>query len=85
MEKVRLTPSDGGETVELYVLEETRVAGEDYLLATDLEDGDGEAYILRDTSKDGDTEAVYEFVEDDEQLAALSEVFSEMLEDVDLV
>jgi len=84
MEKLKFNPSDGEGTVELYVLEQTRVAGVNYLLAADSKDGDGEAYILRDTSQDTEAEALYEFVEDDELLAALSKIFSQMLEDVEL-
>ena len=51
---------------------------------TDAEDGDGEALILKDLSEDGEQEAVYEIVEDDDELEALSVIFGEMLEDVDL-
>jgi hypothetical protein len=78
------SPQDGGE-VELYVLEQTRISGVNYLLAADAPDGDGEAYILKDVSQDGEAEAVYEFVEDDRELAAISDVFSQMLDDIALV
>ncbi len=78
------SPEDG-EALEFYVLEQTRIFGADYLLVTDAQDGDGDAYILKDTSSDGEEEAVYEFVEDDKELAALSDVFSQMLDDVALV
>ena len=65
-------------------LEQTRINGADYILVTDAEDGDGEALILKDLSEDGEQEAVYEIVEDDDELEALSVIFGEMLEDVDL-
>ena len=42
---------ENGEEVKLYVLEETKLNGESYLLASDTKDGDGECYLLRDTSK----------------------------------
>ena len=42
------------------------------------------AYILKDTSKAEDTEAVYEFVESEEELDAVSRIFAELLEDMDL-
>ena len=66
------------------MLEQTRINGADYILVTDSEDGDGEALILKDLSEDGEQEAVYEIVEDDDELEALSVIFGEMLEDVDL-
>ena len=40
---------------------------------------------MKDISKDGDEEASYEFVDSDQELSAVSGVFSEMLEDTDLV
>ena len=39
---------------------------------------------LKDLSGDGEEEAVYEIVEDDSELAAVSNVFQEMLDDVDI-
>jgi hypothetical protein len=83
--KITLTSPQDGKDVELFVLEQTRISGIDYLLVTDAPDGDGQAYILKDTSRDGEEEAVYEFVEDDSELAALSDVFSQMLDDIALV
>ena len=85
LSKITLTSPDDGQDVELYVLEQTRIFGSDYLLVTDAPDGDGEAYILKDTSRMGDEEAVYEFVGDDAELAAVSDVFSQMLDDIVLV
>ena len=70
-----------------YIIEETRVNGINYLLVTeseDEEDEEAEAYILKDTSKAEDTEAVYEFVESEEELDAVSRIFAELLEDMDL-
>ena len=84
MEKIVFQLPDSQETVDLFVLEQTRINGADYILVTDAEDGDGEALILKDLSEDGEQEAVYEIVEDDDELEALSVIFGEMLEDVDL-
>ena len=75
------------ESVDFYIIEETRVNGINYLLVTeseDEEDEEAEAYILKDTSKAEDTEAVYEFVESEEELDAVSRIFAELLEDMDL-
>ena len=84
MEKIGFQLLDSNETVDFFVLEQTRINGADYILVTDSEDGDGEALILKDLSQDGEQEAVYEIVEDDDELEALSVIFGEMLEDVDL-
>ena len=84
MEKIVFQLPDSQETVDFFVLEQTRINGADYILVTDAEDGDGEALILKDLSEDGEQEAVYELVDDDDELEALSVIFGEMLEDVDL-
>ncbi len=84
MEKIRFSP-DGGEAVDFYVLEQTRLGGRDYILVTDDVDGEeAEALILRDVSAPEEAEAVYEPVEDDQELDAVAEIFASMLEDVDL-
>lgn len=84
MEKISFRPSNTTETVSFYVLEETRIGGISYILVTDAEEGDAQAYILKDISEAEEEEAVYEIVEDDSELMAVSRVFDEMLEDVDL-
>ena len=83
MEKIVFTPA-GEEAVEVYVLEQTRLGGIDYILVTDSEEDDGEALILRDMSAPEEAEAVYEIVTDDEELNAVAAVFENMLEDIEL-
>lgn len=73
--------------VEFYVLEQTRLGGCDYILVTDSmdsEEEEGEALILKDISAPEDKEAIYEIVEDERELDAVAEIFSDMLEDIDL-
>lgn len=84
MEKIKFTFEDTNEEVEFFVLEQTRVSGHDYILVTDSEEDEAECLILKDTSKAEDTESLYEIVEDDVELAAVSKVFEELLEDVDI-
>ena len=70
MEKIGFCP-DGGEKVEFYVLEQTRLGGCDYILVTDSmdsEEEEGEALILKDISAPEDKEAIYEIVEDEREL-----------------
>lgn len=77
MEKIEFCP-DGGEKVEFYVLEQTRLGGCDYILVTDSmdsEEEEGEALILKDISAPEDKEAIYEIVEDERELDAVAEIF----------
>lgn len=83
-EKITFCP-DGDEPVDFFVLEQTKVAGVDYILVTDSEDGDGEALILEDLSRPEDTESIYAIVSDENKLEALAGIFEDLLEDVKLV
>ena len=83
LEKITFTP-EGEEPVSFYVLEQTSIGGKNYILVTDVEEGDGDALILKDMSEEGTEEAVYTIVEDDDELAAVAGVFENMLEDVKL-
>lgn len=76
-----------GEEIELYVLEETRINNMNYLLVTESDDESDEetvAYIMKDVSKSEEEEAVYEMVENDDELKYVSDIFEELLEDVDI-
>lgn len=83
--KITLTTEEG-DRVDFYVLEETRINGMSYLLVTDAADDDeeGECYILKDLSESDDADALYEFVEDDNEIDYLFKIFSELLEDADV-
>ena len=74
--------TDEGE-ITLFVIEQTRVNGGDYLLVSDTEEEEADCWILKDTSAADDAEAVYEEVTDDEELDALLSVFESLLEDTD--
>ncbi len=85
MEKITFTPDGAdGEAVDFYVLEQTRIGGVNYILVTEEEEGDGEALILKDLSSDGEAESIYAIVEDEKELAAIADVFSDMMDDVTL-
>ncbi|MDE5746578.1 MAG: DUF1292 domain-containing protein [Acetatifactor sp.] len=84
LEKITFNP-DGEAPVDFFVLEQTRIGGQSYILVTDFEEGDGEALILKDVSKDGEEESVFVIVSDDEELQAVAGVFENMLEDVKFV
>ena len=80
MEKIKFQSEDG----IIFVEEQTTVAGITYLLVSDSQDDEANAYIMKDVSEEGSEEASYEMVEDDEELVAISKVFEQMLDDVDL-
>ncbi len=84
-EKITMVIDDTNEEVEFFVVEQTRINNTNYLLVTENEtDEEADAYILKDVSLDEDADAVYEIVEDDEELEAVSRIFSEILDDIDI-
>ena len=82
--KIIITGEDG-ETKEFFVEEETRLNNTSYLLVCDSMDEETQAYIMKDVSAPEDIESIYEFVVDDEELNAVAGIFSELLEDEDLI
>ena len=77
---------DTQESAEFYVLEQTKLSGNQYLLVTDVPEGDGDALILRElASESGKGECVYEVVEDDRELSAVAAVFENLLDDTELL
>ena len=83
LEKITFHP-EGEDPVDFFVLEQTKVNGVSYILVTDSEEGDAECLILKDTSKETSSDSVYEIVEDDMELTAISKIFQELLEDVEI-
>ena len=76
---------DDEQTLPFYVVEETKLNGVNYLLVTEGdEDEDGDCYILKDMSGADESDALYEFVEDEDELEGLMKIFAELLDDVDL-
>ncbi|RBP60094.1 uncharacterized protein DUF1292 [Herbinix hemicellulosilytica] len=76
--------TDDGEEVVFEVIEQTRLGGVNYLLVCTTDGEEEEALILKDISKDTDAEAVYDIVDDDAEFAYVSEVFKELLDDIEL-
>ena len=75
--------NEQGENEEFTVLLETKVNNIKYIL---VEKEDEEiAYIFKDTSDDSSEEAVYEVVLDEDEVGYIGKIFSELLEDVNLV
>jgi uncharacterized protein YrzB (UPF0473 family) len=85
MEHITFVSADTDEEVDFFVLETTVIGGKSYLLVTDSEgDEDAECLILRDDSSREDEEAIYIIVDEDNELAAVSKVFEELLEDISI-
>lgn len=87
MSQIKTIPflTDDGEEIQFYILEQTMIGGINYLLVTeDIEDEEAEVMMMReDPHSDGEF-ASYEFVEDDSELTAVSKIFAELMEDVDI-
>ncbi|MDO5476884.1 MAG: DUF1292 domain-containing protein [Eubacteriales bacterium] len=88
--KIQFIPEGTDSPVDFYVLDETRLAGRQYLLVTDSPEGDGEALILRarpetasaeDTAEDPEG-SMYEIVEEERELSAVLLLMRESLEDL---
>ena len=83
MEKITFVTEDG-ESVEFFVVEQTRISGVNYLLVADQEEGDGNALVLKDTSGEEDAESIYTIVSDDEELNAVADIFTSLLDEIEL-
>lgn len=82
MEKIKLTTTDPAEELEVYVLEETTINQQKYLLVAEEETGDCEAFILKLTGEEQE-DYTYVPVEDEVEFFAVLKVFEELLEDTD--
>ena len=83
MDKIKFIEDDG-EVVEFFVEEQARIGGKTYLIVSDSQEEEAQAYIMKDVSEETDSEACYEFVEDDLELEAVSSVFQQMLDEIDI-
>ncbi|WP_167958421.1 DUF1292 domain-containing protein [Anaerosporobacter faecicola] len=82
-EKIVFTTQDN-EKIEFYVLEQTMINGKNYILVADsVEEEEANALILKESSNESE-DIVYDVVEDDNELQAISKVFMEMLDDTDI-
>lgn len=85
MEKIKFM-LDTQESVEFFVLEQTKLGGKQYILVTDALEGDAEALILRESPlSEGKSESIYEVVEDDTELSAVAAVFENLLDDTEIL
>ena len=67
--------------IELRVLEQTTIAGQNYLLVLDEEED--AVLLFKEVPEEGDFVS-YEIVEDNVEIEALLKVFNELLDDMDI-
>ncbi len=73
--------SEDGSTISFSVLGQVTIASVGYILVTDSKEED--AFILKEVCEE-DGQKIYEMVEDEQELYAISQVFEETLDDVDI-
>ncbi len=78
LEKIAFLDDENKE-VELYVLDETKVGGVNYLLVSESDDEDSDCYIFKEVSVDDD-EISYEPVDDDRELEYIGKIFQELMD-----
>ena len=81
MDKVTFLGEDG-DTVEFFVLDQTRISGVNYLLVSDSMEEEAQALILKDTAPEEAAESVYEIVEDPSEMSVIAGVFEEAIGDI---
>lgn len=87
IEQVEFETEDG-QKIFMSVIEETTIAGVDYILVSsdfddESEEGEIEVLPLKLIKEEGEI-ASYETIEDEEELAAVSEVFAKLLSEDDI-
>lgn len=85
MEDLKFTFELEGRSVDFYALDQTKVGGFTYILVAEAgKKDDAECLILKDLATEDDEDSLYEIVEDDAELRAVSKVFEELLEDTNI-
>ena len=81
MDSIILKGADG-EDLEVFVLEETQLSGNKYLLVCDNadENEDAEAFISKEVTEEN-SDVVYDIVEDDVEFEAVAKIFEELVGD----
>lgn len=76
--------ADDGQIQSFYIVEQTKIAGNNYLLVTESEEDNAEAYIMKEALEEGN-QSIYEILDNETEIEAVSKVFSELLDDIDIV
>ncbi len=81
MEQIEFLDEQTGKNVRFYILEQTELGGEHYLLVTDHhpDEENAMAYVFKSIEDDGN-DLTYEEVVDEKLLGVLSGIFEELLD-----
>ena len=81
MEPIYL-PDENGNQTKWFVIEDTQLSGNKYILVCDNDDEneDAEARILKEVSVYGD-DVIYEDIEDENEFDAVAKLFNELVGD----
>lgn len=74
---------EDGNGIEFIVLEQTTLAGRNYLLVADSMEEDGVVLIMREVQLEDDYVS-YEIVEDEAELDMISKIFNELTEEFEV-
>lgn len=74
---------EDGNEIEFIVLEQTTLAGRNYLLVADSMEKDGVVLIMREIQLEDDYVS-YEVVEDEAELDMISKIFNELTDDFEV-
>ena len=74
---------EDGNEIQLLVLEQTTLAGINYLLVADSMEDDGIVLIMKEISLEDDYVS-YEVVDDDEELKIIYSIFNELVDDFEV-
>lgn len=74
---------EDGNEIQLLVLEQTTLAGINYLLVADSMEDDGIVLIMKEINLEDDYVS-YEVVDDDEELKIISSIFNELVDDFEV-
>lgn len=74
---------EDGNEIEFIVLEQTTLAGRNYLLVADSMEEDGVVLIMREVQLEDDYVS-YEIVEDEAELDMISKIFNELTEEFEV-
>lgn len=91
-ENILIFTDDNGEEARFEIIERTKLVGKEYLLVCPIdfiedENEDDEydtALILKEVMVDGSEEAVYEILEDENEMILIGNLFKELNDDIEL-
>jgi len=92
-ENILVFTDDNGEEIRFEIIERTKLVGKEYLLVCPLDfieedDNDDEEYdtalILKEVSRNEYEEAVYEILEDENEMILIGNLFKELNDDIEL-